>query len=898
MRVRSAPVQAAVSAVLAAIALAVALGPAHAQDGARRDEGVREEPVTAPAMTKPPVLLEAVAPAYPPAAAEAGLEAVVKVRLSIDATGAVTRVEVVTPVGSGFDEAAADAARGYRFEPAEFDGVPGPIVVETEIHFVLEEVPEPEPEPETAAPVDTTPSRAGDEAQPVSIEGVARERGTRRALSGVIVSIAELGLDAITGEDGRFAFHGVAPGSYRLLAFADEYDRFERSLTLGADEAVDVTLYLRPEGGNPYQTVVEGEREILEVTRRTLRRRQLTTVPGTFGDPIRVIQSLPGLARTPFATGFLLIRGSNPDDSGVFIDGHRVPLLFHFLGGPSILNAEFLDRVDLYPGGFPARYGRSIGGIVSVETRSSESDGIHGSADVDFLDAGGYLRMPLGDKGSLAVAGRRSYLDAFLGAFLPEPDPGEILVVVPVYYDYQARLDYDFGSEGKASLFYLASSDRLDVLSADPEAEEFFDLTSRIDFARLIGRYERPIVGGLRLTLSPAIGFDQVSFAGAPSEDAERFSGVSVDVDNLSYRMRVDGPIGEHVYLDTGIDMESRVTHFELLVPLSEDIRATDAIDITPELLVFNSDAFLYGAYADVAVQLGDLRLIPGVRFDGSLLQGNHLWSIDPRFSARYRLNSAWLAKGYLGLFHQPPQPEALDLEFGNPDLGLERAVHTGVGGEWAFADRWLADLELYFIDRRNLVEFTTDAERDPETGEVDPINYRNSRVGDTIGLELLIKREVTRRLYGWLSYTLSRTRELEFGDDVYEPTPFDQRHGLNAVASYRFDGGWELGGRFRLASGRPITDVVDSTFDADHGHYDRVPGPFRGSRRKTFHQLDARLEKTWLFDTWRLGVYLDVQNLLAVENEEAVQYDYRYRERAPVTSVPFLPTLGVRGSW
>src|SRR5690606_11275830 len=105
------------------------------------------------------------------------------------------------------------------------------------------------------------------------------------------------------------------------------------------DEAVEAKLYLRKKGGNPYETVVEGEREILEVTRRTLQRRQLTTVPGTFGDPIRVVQNLPGLARSPFVTGFLLIRGSNPDDSGVFIDGHRVPLLFHFLGGPSILNA-------------------------------------------------------------------------------------------------------------------------------------------------------------------------------------------------------------------------------------------------------------------------------------------------------------------------------------------------------------------------------------------------------------------------------------------------------------------------------------------------------------------------------------------------------------------------------
>src|SRR5690606_7871597 len=185
-----------------------------------------------------------------------------------------------------------------------------------------------------------------------------------------------------------------------------------------------------------------------------------------------------------------------------------------------------------------------------------------------------------------------------------------------------------------------------------------------------------------------------------------------------------------------------------------------------------------------------------------------------------------------------------------------------------------------------------------PDTGEVRPINFRNSRIGDTIGIEVMIRREITRNFYGWLTYTLSRTRELEFDDVVYEPSFTDQTHVANAVASYRFPGGWELGGRFRLATGAPITPIVGGTFDADDGDYNSVSGGFRSERRKTFHQTDVRLEKTWVFDTWMIGAYLDIQNLFDVENVEAVQYDYRYRESAPVTSLPLLPTVGVRGQW
>src|SRR5262249_39561290 len=167
------------------------------------------------------------------------------------------------------------------------------------------------------------------------------------------------------------------------------YDRLERPIVIDKKEAIEVRLWMRPKGGNPYETVVEGDREVMEVTKRTIQRAQMQSGPGTFGDPIRVIQTLPGLQRAPFGLGLLLVRGSNPDDTGIFIDGHEVPSLFHFLGGPSIFNAEMLESLDFYPGGFPGRFGRHHGGVVALESRPTKSDGIHGSAKVDLIDSGG-----------------------------------------------------------------------------------------------------------------------------------------------------------------------------------------------------------------------------------------------------------------------------------------------------------------------------------------------------------------------------------------------------------------------------------------------------------------------------------------------------------------------------
>ncbi len=852
-------------------------------------------------ITKPPKLIQAVAPEYPPAALDAGKTAKVKVRIHIDATGVVTSVDVLEPVGDGFDEAAVAAAMQYVFEPAEVDGKPGAIAVETTIGFVIEEKPVEEPPPPVHKSDDQAvgpPNHGGWMTDPITLEGVALERGTRKKLSGVIVSIVELGLDAVTGEDGTFYFHGIDPGRYQLLAVDPKYDRFERPIIIEKGDKLEARLWMRPRGGNPYETVVEGEREQFEVTKRTLQRPQFTSVPGTFGDPIRVIQTLPGLQRPPFGLGLLLVRGSNPDDTGIFVDGHEVPSLFHFLGGPSIFNAEMLESIELYPGGFPGRFGRHHGGVVALETRPTKSDGIHGAAKVDLIDSGAYLRMPITKDVSMAVAGRRSYIDLILPLFLPEPTAGSQRIVTPVYYDYQGRIDWDLKREGRLSVFAIGSSDTLHVFQKDADAQTSANLDTAVSFFRVIGTYQRMLGGDLKLTLSPSWGTDRVTFAGAQAAGAGPFTSLTVENKALSYRMRVNGKLRPKVGIDTGIDLLSRITQFAALVPVDDNLISNEGIDIEPSQLFRGSQTLGIGAYVDVGIDVTPfLKLVPSLRVDGYLLDGHERGSIDPRIVSRYQLTSTFTAKAYVGRFSQPPQPEALDARFGNPDIQLEHGYHYGLGYEWKPDRMWSLDSEVYYVDRRNVVVFTPDVIMN-EDGTFEPVNFRNTARRASYGLEAILKREISDRAFGWISYTFSRARQTNRSGENWYATSFDQPHVMNAVASYKPGAGFELGARFQLASGRPEARVIGATFDADCGCYDSVTAGPRSTRVPTFMQLDVRIEKTWLFQLWSLGAFLDIINVTNRKNSEGTDYDYRFRESTPVTSFPFLPTIGVRGTW
>jgi TonB family protein len=857
----------------------LALGaPAMAQEGgARREEP--PPPQKAPQLTRNPELLESAVPDYPPEAAAAGLTAEVPIDIHVDATGTVTAVDVTTPQGHGFDEAAVAAAMKYKFRPAEVDGQPAPITVSTVIHFVLQ--------PPAPALVDEGPVRRAP-AGTSRAHGLVKERGTRTALAGAAILLERAdGASATTESDETGAFsleEPIASGTYQVTVVLSGYERLYTDVTIGENEDIGLTLYLLPQGGNPYETTVEAERDKLEVTRHTIDRRVMTSVPGTFGDPLRVIQNLPGISRAPYGLGVLLVRGSGPDDSGVYIDGHKVPILYHFLGGPSILNPEFLDQIDFYPGGFPVRFGRNTGGILDVSTREGKHDGVHGAADIDLIDSSVYARVPLGDRVTLSVAGRRSYIDAVL-ALLPID-----ATVAPVYWDYQARVDVDLPGADALSFMFFGSDDTLRVVTSGEDSVSF---GAHIGFHRLRATYVTPLSKSFTFSLSPAFGIDQTRF------DVGDFANFAVTQTVAELRERVVGKIGQHVHLDLGTDLEYRINGYDLKLPFSVDTPdVTGAANGDPAVIHRDIDSLGIGSWLELALELpGGLKLIPGVRADVYFLAGEPRFSLDPRFVTRWELTPRTALKGYVGLFHQAPTAEAFDPQFGNPGLDLEQAWQYGLGAEQKLSKVLSLEGEVYYVDRSHQATFT-DAYKVGSDGTIIPLGFDSVGTSRSYGLEVLLRHEVTRHFFGWVSYTLSRSLQRRRPDQPETPTSFDSAHNLIAVASWRVGFGLELGLRFRLVSGQPDTPVLGGTLDTDAGAYLPFNAERNSGRKPTFSQLDVRAEKTWIFQTWSLSAYLDVQNVYNATNPEATVFDYRYRKSGAIRGLPILPTLGVKGTW
>ncbi len=289
----------------------------------------------------------------------------------------MTRAEVALPAGHGFDEAAVAAVRQFHFTPAEVDGKPSAVRIHYAYDFVLTKVRQEVPQQ-----------------GPVNLEGTLLERGTRRPVAGAEVALPELHLSVTSDAKGAFSFRDVPEGKHPVRVVVAGFEKFDAVETVKKGKATRVTYYLLPSFFSPYQTVVQADREKKEVTEYSLSLEEVERIPGTYGDALKVVQNLPGVARAPFNGGLIAIRGTSPQDSGIFLDGERLPILFHFGGLTAVYNSELLQSVDYLPGNFPPYYGDILGGVVDVKSRDPKSDGFHGVVDVNVIDTSAVLEGP------------------------------------------------------------------------------------------------------------------------------------------------------------------------------------------------------------------------------------------------------------------------------------------------------------------------------------------------------------------------------------------------------------------------------------------------------------------------------------------------------------------------
>ena len=824
-------------------------------------------PAYAQDAVTPPAIATYVEADYPAAARAAGREAAVELELTVGADGLVSEARVVTPAGDGFDEAALAAVARFVFTPATRDGQPIAARIRYRYGFDL---PEPPPAAITTG----------------QLEGRLVSRADGEALIGVELVVTAADGTAhrlVTDEAGGFALGELAPGTYHIAIAALDHATFAHDERIVAGETAVVTYRLTPTFGDDanasFGAVATIEAPSREITRRSIAAAEMTHLAGTRGDALRGVELLPGVARPPGPLGMLIVRGSAPTDSQVFLDGEPVQQLYHFGGLTSFVSGSLLQRIDLYPGNFSTRYGRKLGGIVEAELRDPHTDRVHAEADLNMIDAFALVEGPVTDTTSFAAAWRRSHVDGWIGPALEAMDA--LLAAVPVYYDWQGIATYRPTAADRLRVVAYASSDDLRVVVANPSGaptrRDRIGLAN--SFHRLRAEWKHT---GARVDQAMSLAI------GARAYRADVGPEISLDADVIDVLGRAEWRANPtpRVELRWGLDVQHVISDIVYDAPALRQVEGNPDKFGRPE----QSERTHYrgvgrffrpAAYAEAAASpLDALTVTAGVRVDR--FDEIDTWAIDPRATATYT-RGATTVKGGVGWFSQPPEEgEALE-GLGDPDLRAQHAIHYGLGVDHSFAERISLGVEGYYKQLDDMIVGLPSGDRD------------NSGRGRIYGLEVAGRWQPGGRLSGFLSYTLSRSERLDQGR--WRLFDYDQTHILTVAGTYQLGRGWEVGGTFRLVTGNPETPVVAGIYDGDIDSYRPVYGEVNSARNPMFHRLDLRVEKQFRLAGLRMAGYLDLQNAYNRRNREGTAYNFDYSERADTPGLPLLPSLGIKGA-
>lgn len=764
-----------------------------------------------------------------------------------------------------------------------------------------------------------------------------REQGTREPLAGVHVTLEAgpgggaqpAGTD--TDPEGRFSFAGLLPGRYtvRLRGPAVRAAQSAEALRPGR---LAVVYYLAPRDTGFAVTVraAPARREVVETV---LTAQEVKRIPGNQNDPIKAVQNLPGVARAPFGAGQIVVWGSAPGDTRVYADGVVIPRVYHFGGLRSTLNAEFVTELSFRPGAYGADYGRGLGGVIDVTTRAPRSDRVHGSVTLDLIDGSVTLEGPITKKLHVAVGARLSWIFAFLPLF----NTGAQLS--PFYWDYQIALRYRATPRDDIDvLIFGATSDvTAKVDDADPSAR--VDIDSKSYFGRALLRYTHRFSKDSALYVMPSIGGDtfnvgsgDIGLSGTP---------VKLDVKQLGYNLRSEFRQRLTTFLDyrVGLDLEGTRATVETQSPRSTAIAEGDNVPAGGGSMVhdaaraespFFNDGFFSDASGPVVRELLTYHLISAAPYliarlrllaDRLELSPQLRVSIDhlrlpsrsgagtrtdtdeeappadfartmvffePRLFARAVLIPGTLAlKAGLGIFHQPPQGAELSPQFGNPLLRFQFGATYVLGTDIDLRHGLHIEAQGFYKDLRSLV--VPDAQT----------TFSSDGIGRVYGGELLVRQPLRWGLTGWIAYTLSRSERRDAPEDPWRVYRFDQTHILTVVASYRLPRGFDVGIRFRYVTGNPTTPIRGGVRSVQRQSYEAVPGEENSERLPDFHQLDVRADKSFTFNRWKLGLFVEIQNLYNRKNAESLIYGGRQLfQSGRVTGLPIFPNLGVRADF
>jgi len=699
-----------------------------------------------------------------------------------------------------------------------------------------------------------------------AVQGVVRDEVTRRGLARAEVSLPALARATRTDSVGRFTFDSVPEGYFQLRVTAPSFQQQEVTVRV-TSAAVQLDVMLQRLQQLPRVKVLAPGQDASEAdhARRlsesfvlpavtTLGARQIRNLP-TLVEPdvIRALQSMPGGVVLNDLNAQLYVRGGAPDQNLVLLDGAPVFGAYHLFGMAGVFNPDGVANVEFYRGMQSARHGGALSSVIDIAQRDgSESFAEGGLSFTSLRFAGGGRTMD--DRVTWMAAGRRTHVDAFVGATMPM-----------AYRDAQTRVTFAPDSSNLFALSAFASSDRFRLGTDDPQVLQsaWANTVASLSWKRSTGAW-------MTTTQLWGSGFDATI---DPRGDVTTGRTESV-VRNVGMRSEAERTLAGGRWR-AGLDLQ----HFNLRLTGSR----------VPGGYFTGAIAQSYAMpalYSEWDRAFGRVRIAPGLR--ASYRSGlNEPLLVEPRLGVRATITpaialSAGVSRSYQHMSTLRDERRVLpgpSIWFAHPD-GAPASRSDALTAElemWR-AMTWQLTLGAYLKQLSDVAQWKPVAVRDLAS-----VSYDD---GSARGLELGLRR-YGDRVSGWVGYSLSRTQFTDAVTGAAYDAAWDRRHSMNAALSMRVRQRLQLSAQGSYGTGHPfwpfLGDVLAPHFQPFEGILQStrtVPlwGPYQ-QRHEPYLRLDLGMRTSFRVRGAMIEPYLNLQNVAGRPNvlyyEAKPEYDY-----------------------
>jgi len=735
----------------------------------------------------------------------------------------------------------------------------------------------------------------------VTLRGRVVDFQTTEPIAKVLVAIRDQQVQAITDENGQFEMRNVLPGRVDLYVSTVGYGLLKQSVELQAGVENNLELSVGQEALKHYEhvTVYSGPFAPVQPeapVEHSITNTELKNLSSVMlDDPMRAVQSMPGVAADNDWYAQFTVRGAGPADIGVFVDGAPMTAPFHEIlddRGNSmsigLLDNGFVDSMALLSGNFPAQYGDFTGSILDVRSREGNADRVSYRADVSLVAASFSAEGPLGasKKATWLVSARKDYVSWIMGR-----NSGLGLS----FYDMYGDLTYNPTQHNRISLSAVHGGTKISK-----------DANSVLGIDGLKDGNSRSELASLRWTWSGAATLSQAQVYG--SSDSERDSDLALDLlerssgSEIGFREDVTRQTGDWNKFQAGAIF--RRIDRDYLKNEPWDYATEQLSDTLMQTALFSRTVSQSGAYLQDTISLPGARvtMILGGRWDH--FSQNSENTFLPRVSLAVSPLRGTKLTAAAGQYSQFPDLVELYGEFGTPTLRPEFSTQFSLALEQSLGERTRLRVEAYDRQMRDGVYSAESEFRAASPGG--PILYpqlgpilANSLRGYSRGIEVTLQRRSANRLSGWISYALGYARSVDATTNAHFWSDFDQRHTVNIFGSYRLSESVNLSSNARYGSNFPVIGYLGTPIIQGNAYFPIV-NVRNDTRMPTYFRLDTRVNKAFNRRRSKTTLYAEISDLT---NHANYQYwgfvpdyvrQYGYIEAGRGTFLRIIPSVGL----